>query len=190
MNLNGSTRQSIASKNGDWFVKSDYWKRWSRCLVRMEGEIREAIDISIEPLNLVSVDPEKRSSSYEIDRLLEMRIRCHRTPNNPGGFSKEISDGLHGYIQALVGEYLCHLLLHEDLLSEIDHNKLAYYDITKNWPWGGGIPFAMICKDRDKYAPVLEHWFKVMEKEPIYLTVQDGDMLTRYNQFINKEEVQ
>jgi hypothetical protein len=190
MNLNGTVYPSVVSENGDWFVKSDYWKRWSRSLVRMEGEIREAIDISIEPLNFVPVEPEKRTSNYEIDRLLEMRIRCHCTINSPEGFSMGLPHPVGPYVQKLVGDYFYHLLMHEDLLGEINHDKLAYHDITKNWPWGGGIPFAMVCKDRDKYAPVLEHWFKVMEKEPKYLEVQDEDMLRRYNQFINKEEAQ
>lgn len=170
------------SKNGDWFVRSSYWARWSRSLIRMGLDSETATEISLEPMNYIEPDPTKRLSDYELDRLLEMRIRCHRTHEGNDRFTKILPGGTVGYIQAVVGEYFTNLLLHEDLLSEIDNSKMAYYDNCSNWPWGGGIPFAMVCKNRDKYPEVMEHWFKVMDKEGHYLRVQDDDMLRRYNE--------
>lgn len=182
------TFPEVTSNNGNWFVNSSAWLRWSRCLVRMDDTLNEAIDISIEPLNHVPLDQDKRFSDYELDRLLEMRIRCHLTVDKQHRFSKEIPATLASYLSKLLGEYYYNFLMHEDILSEINHDKLAYYDSCSNWPWGGGIPFAMVCNDPDKYPQIMEHWFKVMDKEPHYLRVQDDDMIRRYNLFINKEQ--
>lgn len=180
---------SVASANGNWFNKSDYWFRWSRCLVRADGNDR-AIDISIEPLNFVDLDHAKRYSDYELNKFLEMRIRQHRTYQPEHRFSMELPGGTADYVKQLVGEELFNFLIHEDILSEIDMEKLAYYDRCDNWPWGGGIPFAMVCKDRDKYPLIINHWIKVMEKEVHYLKVQDDDMIRRYNDYLKQEPAQ
>lgn len=181
---------TVPSENGDWFVKSDYWKRWARCLVRMDETHDEAIDVSIEPLNFVDPEHANRYSSYEVDRLLEVRIRVHRTHNPEYCFKKELPGDKAKYVQALVGDELAHFFLHEDIFAEIDHDKLARYDHVSNWPWGGGIPFVMVCKDRDKYPQLVKHWVQVMEKEVHYLKVQDEDMIRRYNEYLKKEPAQ
>lgn len=180
----------LTSANGDWFVNSSAWMRWSRCLVRMDDTLNEAIDISIEPMNHVPLEQDKRFSDYELDRLLEMRIRCHRTHNPEHRFSKQIPSSLASYISKLLGEYYYNFLMHEDIFEELDHDKLAYYDRCSNWPWGGGIPFAMVCRDRDKYPLIINHWIKVMVKEVHYLKVQDDDMIRRYNDYLKQEPAQ
>ncbi len=168
MKTNTSPPEYIISENGDWFHFSGYWGVFSRCLCRMGGKFHEAIDVSLTPINV-----------WEWEELKQVRIRKHRTTEtNPFAFAHSFPKVHYDHLVEKVGETIARLLVHEDLLAEIDMSLFRHMD--RVWGWGGGVPFILVCKERDRYPELLEHWFTVLDNESAYLKSMDEDMMQRY----------
>jgi hypothetical protein len=137
------------SRNKDWFVSSSAWlgKR-SRVLQRMGGKFHQSIDVSIEPIN---------HTAQEWQDLAKVMIRYHRThEEDKGRFNHVISDANFDCLVRNVGERVADIIVHEDLLPEIDEHKLKM--VHRQWHWGGGVPFILVCKDPTKYPELIEFW--------------------------------
>ena len=135
------------SRNKDWFVRSSAWLYTSRALQRMGGTFPVAIDVSVTPLNY-------DHSGWR--KLGEVRIRYHGTAEDKGNFFHVIQNSIYDTLVAAMGKTIADVLIHEDLLPQIDRNKLAV--IRKKWTWGGGYPFVLICKDPHRYPELIEFW--------------------------------
>lgn len=158
----------VISDNKDWFNRSNYWGNSNRVLIRMGGKYREQVEVSVSPVN--NFDGDWRD-------LALVRIRTHATVSKDH-FSHAISPAIWNDLVEHVGEEIANILVHTDLLGEIDPDEHKKYQRT--WSAGGGIPFILLAKDRSKFAVLLEPLFGLLDREPYYLKLMDDDILTHY----------
>lgn len=138
----------MLSRNKDWFVKSSYWHNVSRVLQRMGGTFEQQIEISLSPTN-----------NDDLSWLLlgEARIRSHRTTADANDvFSHHFPDYLEGELERRFGKSIANVLLHENLLKEIDPQK--HRIMARQWVWGGGVPFVLIAREPHKYPALIQFW--------------------------------
>lgn len=172
------------SRNKDWFVSSSAWggKR-SRVLQRMGGRFHQSIDVSIEPIN---------HTDREWSELAKVMIRYHRTHEDKDRFNHVISDGGYTCLVHHVGERVADVIVHEDLLAEIDEHKLK--TVHRQWNWGGGVPFILVCKEPTKYPELIEFWRRYKDL-PTYIhlfkeTFEQYDTWLDSDPFLEKEGVE
>lgn len=172
------------SRNKDWFVSSSAWggKR-SRVLQRMGGRFHQSIDVSIEPLN---------HNKREWSELAKVMLRYHRThEEDKGRFNHVISDAGFDTLVRYTGERVADIIVHEDLLAEIDEHKLK--TVHRQWSWGGGVPFILVCKEPTKYPELIEFW-RHYENLPTYIhlfkeTFEQYDKWLDSDPFLDKVEI-
>lgn len=138
----------IKSNNGNLFRYCGYWGTYSR-LLQEQGDDKPQVEITIVPKH-----PDFLYSWYDV---AEVRIRKHRTaPGLSDRISDEIDEDLLSRPTTRVGLEVTELLLHTDILSEIDDEK--WVEVDRKWRGGGGIPFILICKDPSKYLFLVPYW--------------------------------
>jgi hypothetical protein len=100
----------VVSRNGDMFFYSSYWRTWSRVLAP-EG----ALDVGIVEVDL--------TGNWE--RVRTINIRAHRTARKSGDLLvRELpSEALEAMKKHMPGQAILDVLLHEDLLPQIDWYK-------------------------------------------------------------------
>lgn len=144
------------SKNKDWFNYCSYWGTWNRTLLRMGGEYKQQIEIS-----LTAVNPTTESAW---DNHLECRIRSHVTPaSGSDKITHCLPDFVYNQISERFGEEVADMFIHVDLFNLIDWEKFEQVD--RDWTMGGGVPLMMVLKPG--WLPpsaVLDYWVK-NEKE-------------------------
>lgn len=136
----------VKSENGDKFRYNGYWGTHSRVLREPEGD-KSQVEVTVFPSN--------HNFPYAWIEIAELRIRSHRTA--PGASDRtydELDDELQ--IQTRVTPEIANVLIHDDILSEIDNDK--WDEVRRKWRGGGGIPFILICKDPSKYLFLVEPW--------------------------------
>lgn len=140
----------VKSENGNKFRYSGYWGTHSR-LLREPKDDQSQVEVTIFPSN--------SDFLYSWISITELRIRAHRTA--PGGGDRtyeELDDSDVFKIKAHVSPEITNVLLHTDILSEIDNDK--WDEVKRKWRGGGGVPFILICKDPSKYLFLIEPWLR------------------------------
>lgn len=138
----------MISRNKDWIVKCSYWRNVSRVLQRKGGKYEHQIEISLSPTN-------RDDESWLL--LGQARIRKHMTTADvKDEFSHHFPDYLEDELTRRLGKSIANVLLHVNLLSEIDPIKLQ--EVARQWVWGGGIPFVLIARDPHKYPALIQFW--------------------------------
>lgn len=137
----------MLSRNKDWFVKSNYWRNVARVLQRMGGPFEEQLEVSVSPIN---------SDDLGWQNLGEVRIRRHVTYNAADVFTHHFPESLEGELQTRLGKGIANALLHVNLLSEVDPVKVR--EMSRQWVWGGGIPFVLIARDPHKFPALIQFW--------------------------------
>jgi hypothetical protein len=110
------------------FHYSKYWGTWSRVLQEREGWYLE--------VNLTPINGRYDNSSRELwdTQVRPIIIRTHATPPQPGEMVDRIPAMVVTAMMMNVGVEITHRLLLDDLLSEIDPDRL------KGMMRGGGVP--------------------------------------------------
>lgn len=137
----------MLSRNKDWFVQSSYWRNVSRVLQRMGGPFEEQLEVSVSPIN---------SDDYSWKTLGEVRIRRHVTYSATDAFTHHFPEYLEGQLETRLGKGIADALLHVNLLSEVDPVKVR--EVSRQWVWGGGIPFVLIARDPHKFPALIQFW--------------------------------
>lgn len=121
------TLAPVESRNGDMFFYSSYWHTWSRVLAP-EGKL----DVGIVEVDLTG-------GNWE--RVRQINIRAHRTARKHGDLLvRELpADALELMKKHMPGQAILDVLLHENLLPQIDWYK--YRKVCN-----GGATFANILK--------------------------------------------
>lgn len=144
------------SRNKDWFSYCAYWGTENRVLQRMGGNFNQAIEVTITPIN--------PTMEGVWENLARVMIRYHFThPTARDKFYHVIGNRTVENLVKAVGRQITDVLLHDDLLNEIDQDKLRAVD--KAWQSGGGLPFILICKDPSKYLFLVDVWRKELKPD-------------------------
>jgi hypothetical protein len=137
----------MISQNKDWFVRSSYWGNVSRVLQRMGGPFEEQLEVSVSPIN---------SDDHSWRVLGEVRIRRHVTYSAADVFTHHFPEYLENELSTRLGKGIAQALLHTNLLSEIDPLKMR--EVSRQWVWGGGLPFVLIARDPHKFPALIQFW--------------------------------
>jgi hypothetical protein len=137
----------MISRNKDWFVQSSYWRNVSRVLQRMGGPFEEQLEVSVSPIN---------ADDYSWKILGEVRIRRHVTYSATDVFTHHFPEYLEGELETRLGKGIADAMLHVNLLSEVDPVKVR--EASRQWVWGGGIPFVLIARDPHKFPALIQFW--------------------------------
>jgi hypothetical protein len=114
----------------------------------MGGTFEKQIEISCSPTN---------SDDMSWLSLGQARIRTHMTTADARDvFSHHFPDYLEGELEKRLGKGIAKVILHENLLSEID--PLKHKAIARQWVWGGGVPFVLIAREPHKYPALIQFW--------------------------------
>lgn len=100
--------ESVKSKNGDKFIWSSYWHKWSRILVPMTNKVMWQVEVDLQP------NDEKRT--INIRRHCTMKSAHDKIVSE---LPMEVVEGM----QKRFGEEITQRLLHEDFLPNIDWDK-------------------------------------------------------------------
>lgn len=125
------------SKNLDWLVYSNYWRKWSRVLLRMGGDYPEQVELSLQPNN---------DFDNEWAAMLECRIRKHRTVATPGDrYTHNLPERVYYELNKVQGTEVADFFVHADIYNMIDWEQFKKVDVM--WTGGGGIPLILVAKD-------------------------------------------
>lgn len=131
----------------DWFVRYNYWAKWARCLQRMGGDFKYAIDIDIEPGNDFPGD---------IDHLKQINLRKHTTYETPKNFKHDFPNYVYNDLVNCVGHEYAQFIIDYPILESLKPGALDRMD---SWNQaGGGVPFILITKEPFKFKFLLDDW--------------------------------
>jgi hypothetical protein len=126
----------MLTKNQDWIKKDDYFRHWSRVLVRGGGDYNHQVEIWLTPINN---DSEKEWATVGDVFITRHDVR-YSAFKDRSLWTHHLPDEIYKQMLNNIGAMKTDVLLNGDIYSLIDWNKFARHD-------NGGCPLSLCRKD-------------------------------------------